>query len=263
MPVTDCAGARLAGDAQPALSRFARVRPGASITRYGIFSAALWRRFGFRLHCHDLASSGNDYVAIFKPVLKRTRCRLLMALTAFILELVALWFQHVMLLQPCVMYLRTLRAVRHHGRGTGGRYRSQNAAALCRHGNLVVQRDTRTTAGVGAYDDPAAPFTVPDLRFRRPLPNRLPLDKWLPQVFVASGDCSVRQWQFLSLEMPQWLVGIFAAYLLVAILVIVAQPFKAKNAICLVVKPRRVQPTMKRPAFLWLLRIAESFHVYG
>lgn len=26
-----------------------------------------------------------------------------MALTAFILELVALWFQHVMLLQPCVM----------------------------------------------------------------------------------------------------------------------------------------------------------------
>lgn len=29
--------------------------------------------------------------------------RLLMALTAFILELVALWFQHVMLLQPCVM----------------------------------------------------------------------------------------------------------------------------------------------------------------
>ncbi|MCM3094538.1 disulfide bond formation protein B, partial [Cytobacillus sp. AMY 15.2] len=82
---------------------------------------------------------------------------------------------------------------------------------------------------MGAYDDPAAPFTVPDLRFRRPLPNWLPLDKWLPQVFVASGDCSVRQWQFLSLEMPQWLVGIFAAYLLVAILVIVAQPFKAKK----------------------------------
>ncbi len=82
---------------------------------------------------------------------------------------------------------------------------------------------------MGAYDDPAAPFTVPDLRFRARFPTWLPLDKWLPQVFVASGDCSVRQWQFLSLEMPQWLVGIFAAYLLVAILVIVAQPFKAKK----------------------------------
>ncbi len=77
----------------------------------------------------------------------------------------------------CHVYLRTLRAVRHHGRGTGGRYRPQNAAALCRHGNLVVQRDTRTTAGVGAYDDPAAPFTVPDLRFRRPLPN--PGCRWI------------------------------------------------------------------------------------
>nr|VXZ83162.1 Disulfide oxidoreductase [Klebsiella pneumoniae] len=108
-----------------------------------------------------------------------------------------------------------------------------------------------------------SPFQTCDFAAR--FPTRLPLDKWLPQVFVASGDCSVRQWQFLSLEMPQWLVGIFAAYLLVAILVIVAQPFKAKNAICLVVKPRQVQPTMKRPAgvFLCLLRIAESFHVYG
>ena len=124
----------------------------------------------------------------------------------------------------------------------------QNAAALCRHGNLVVQRDTRTTAGVGAYDDPAAPSPFQTCDFAARFPTWLPLDKWLPQVFVASGDCSVRQWQFLSLEMPQWLVGIFAAYLLVAILVIVAQPFKAKNAICLVVKPRRVQPTMKRPA---------------
>lgn len=107
-----------------------------------------------------------------------------------------------------------------------------------------------------------SPFQTCDFAAR--FPTWLPLDKWLPQVFVASGDCSVRQWQFLSLEMPQWLVGIFAAYLLVAILVIVAQPFKAKNAICLVVKPRQVQPTMKRPAgLLCLLRITESFHVYG
>ena len=72
-----------------------------------------------------------------------------------------------------------------------------------------------------------SPFQTCDFAAR--FPTWLPLDKWLPQVFVASGDCSVRQWQFLSLEMPQWLVGIFAAYLLVAILVIIAQPFKAKK----------------------------------
>lgn len=48
-------------------------------------------------------------------------------------------------------------------------------------------------------------------------------------MFVASGDCSVRQWEFLTLEMPQWLVGIFAAYLIVALLVLIAQPFKPKK----------------------------------
>jgi len=48
-------------------------------------------------------------------------------------------------------------------------------------------------------------------------------------VFVASGDCAELQWSFLSLEMPQWLVGIFAAYLIVAVLVLIAQPFKPKK----------------------------------
>lgn len=51
-----------------------------------------------------------------------------------------------------------------------------------------------------------SPFMTCDFAAR--FPSWLPLDKWLPQVFVASGDCSVRQWEFLTLEMPQWLVGI-------------------------------------------------------
>ena len=48
-------------------------------------------------------------------------------------------------------------------------------------------------------------------------------------MFVASGDCAERQWEFLGLEMPQWLLGIFVAYLIVAILVAISQPFKAKK----------------------------------
>lgn len=34
---------------------------------------------------------------------------------------------------------------------------------------------------------------------------------------------------FLTTEMPQWLLGIFAAYTVVAVLVVIAQPFKPKN----------------------------------
>ncbi len=89
---------------------------------------------------------------------------LLMALTAFILELVALWFQHVMLLQPCVMCIYERCALFGiMGAGWSAPSPPKRAAALCRHGDLVVQRNTWTAAGVGAYDDPAAPFAVPDL----------------------------------------------------------------------------------------------------
>jgi disulfide bond formation protein DsbB len=72
-----------------------------------------------------------------------------------------------------------------------------------------------------------SPFVTCDFAAR--FPSWLPLDKWMPSVFVATGDCSVRQWEFLSLDMVQWLVGIFAVFLLIAVLVLVAQPFKPKR----------------------------------
>ena len=83
-----------------------------------------------------------------------------------------------------------------------------------------------------AYEHPMiqlhpSPFMTCDFAAR--FPSWLPLDKWLPQVFLASGDCAERQWSFLTLEMPQWLLGIFAAYLVVAVLVVIAQPFKPKK----------------------------------
>lgn len=43
--------------------------------------------------------------------------------------------------------------------------------------------------------------------------------------------------EFLGLEMPQWLLGIFIAYLIVAVLVVISQPFKAKNVTCSVANP--------------------------
>ncbi len=72
-----------------------------------------------------------------------------------------------------------------------------------------------------------SPFTTCD--FFVSFPTWLPLDKWFPAIFFANGDCAERQWQFLTLEMPQWLVGIFAAYLLVALLVLLAQFVKTKR----------------------------------
>lgn len=54
-------------------------------------------------------------------------------------------------------------------------------------------------------------------------PTTLPLNKWLPQMFEAYGSCSELQWSFLGFAMPQWLIVIFAAYILVLGLVLISQ----------------------------------------
>lgn len=121
------------------------------------------------------------------------------------------------------MYLRTLRPVWRDGRGSDRRYSAENAVAIRGDGYLDLQR----LAGLQlAYEHTMiqlhpSPFMTCDFMAR--FPDWLPLGKWLPQVFVASGDCAERQWSFLTLEMPQWLLGIFAAYLVVAIAVVIAR----------------------------------------
>jgi len=153
-----------------------------------------------------------------------------MAFTAFALELVALWFQHGLGLHPCVMCIYERCAL--FGVMGAGLLGAIAPKSPLRYGAIALWL---YSAGKGlqlAWEHTMiqlhpSPFATCD--FAAHFPQWLPLDKWLPQVFVASGDCAELQWSFLSLEMPQWLVGIFAAYLIVAVLVLIAQPFKPKK----------------------------------
>lgn len=155
---------------------------------------------------------------------------ILLAFTALILELIALYFQHVMLLQPCVMCIYERCALFGIlGAGLIGAFAPKSPLRLVAialwiysayEGMMLAWRHTMIQLH-------PSPFNTCD--FFVSFPSWLPLDKWLPAVFNASGDCAERQWQFLSLEMPQWLVGIFAAYLLVALLVTISQLVKPKR----------------------------------
>ncbi|SUG56062.1 disulfide bond formation protein B [Salmonella enterica subsp. diarizonae] len=74
---------------------------------------------------------------------------LLMALTALALEMVALWFQHVMLLKPCVLCIYERCALFGvMGRGSGRRNSAENAAAIRGNGYLDLQRLAGSTTGV-------------------------------------------------------------------------------------------------------------------
>lgn len=153
-----------------------------------------------------------------------------MAFTAFALELVALWFQHVMGLHPCVMCIYERCAL--FGVMGAGLLGAIAPKSPLRYAAIALWLFSAAKGLQLAWAHTMiqlhpSPFATCD--FAPHFPQWLPLDQWLPQVFVASGDCAELQWSFLSLEMPQWLVGIFAAYLLVAVLVLIAQLFKPKK----------------------------------
>ncbi|EBO8363142.1 disulfide bond formation protein DsbB [Salmonella enterica subsp. enterica] len=151
---------------------------------------------------------------------------LLMAFTALALEMVALWFQHVMLLKPCVLCIYERCAL--FGVMGAGLVGAIAPKTPLRYVAMVIWIYSAWRGLQLAYEHTMiqlhpSPFMTCDFMAR--FPDWLPLGKWLPQVFVASGDCAERQWSFLTLEMPQWLLGIFAAYLVVAIAVVIAQAF--------------------------------------
>lgn len=173
---------------------------------------------------------GNDYVAIFEPVLTRSRsvvvdgpdrlcagngCAVVSACDG---------------LKPCVLCIYERCAL--FGIMGAGLVGAIAPKTPLRYAAIAIWLYSAGKGIALAWEHTQmqlhpSPFMTCDFAAR--FPSWLPLDKWLPQVFVASGDCSVRQWEFLTLEMPQWLVGIFVAYFVVALLVLIAQPFKPKK----------------------------------
>lgn len=155
---------------------------------------------------------------------------LLMALIAFILELVALWFQHVMLLKPCALCIYERCAL--FGIMVAGLAGAIAPKTPLRYLAVAIWlysawKGVELTWQHTMMQLRPSPFMTCDFAAR--FPDWLPLDKWLPQIFAATGDCLVRQWQFLTLEMPQWLLGVFSVWLVIGILVLIAQPFKPKK----------------------------------
>lgn len=62
--------------------------------------------------------------------------------------------------------------------------------------------------------------------FKPDFPDWFKVDQWLPAMFEARGDCTQTVWHFLGLSMPQWMMVIFALFLVVAVVVIIGQFFK-------------------------------------
>ncbi|GKX58204.1 disulfide bond formation protein DsbB [Leminorella grimontii] len=155
----------------------------------------------------------------------------LLALSVIIFEGVALYFQHVMLLRPCVLCIYE-RCALFGILGAALIGMIAPSSTVFRYLAIIVWIYSAIEGVLLTWKHTMmqlypSPMNVCD--FFVSFPSWLPLDKWIPSVFVANGDCSEKQWSFLSMEMPQWLLIIFGVYLLIALLVVLAQFVKPKR----------------------------------
>ena len=170
-------------------------------------------------------------ISNLKPLSLQRWPWLLLAASALTMELCALYFQHVMKLEPCVMcvYERlTMLAIVAAGL----------IGASAPH-NLLVRLIAFTTWGVGSiwglllaiehtdYQMNPSPFATCD--FYPNFPSWLPLHELLPWLFNPTGYCSDIVWTFLDYSMPQWLIVSFAIYVVIFLVVAITALLPAKT----------------------------------
>ncbi|WP_405631238.1 disulfide bond formation protein DsbB [Pseudoalteromonas sp. Ld20] len=149
---------------------------------------------------------------------------ILLAVTAFIFEIVALFFQYKMGLEPCIMciYQRTAML----GLLVAGLIGAIKPSHFIFRFLGIV---TWATASIWGYliarehidmQTTTDPFAF-SCEFEPNFP--LPLHEWIPNFFAATGDCGNIDWEFLGKSMPAWMEVIFAAFSIVLITVVFAR----------------------------------------
>ncbi|UJF19845.1 disulfide bond formation protein DsbB [Vibrio sp. SS-MA-C1-2] len=159
----------------------------------------------------------------FNTLSKGRAAWLLLSLTALFCELSALFFQHILKLDPCVMCIYERVAM-------AGLIFSGLIGAIApywtRFPALILWLVSSIWGAqlawehVGYQFDPS-PFNTCDMFVT--FPDWLPLNQWMPNIFEATGSCSDIVWNFVGLSMPQWLQIIFSVFIIAAIIVTISQ----------------------------------------
>ncbi|WED22646.1 disulfide bond formation protein DsbB [Vibrio sp. JC009] len=136
-------------------------------------------------------------------------------------------FQHILMLDPCVMCVYERVAMLGVGASALIGYLNPKSAILRWIG----------LAGWGATSYKGLTLSMEHVHYQTSIfatcdalsfPEWAPLNKWFPAFFEAPGDCSEIAWEFLTLSMPQWLIVIFVCNLIALGVVVLSQFVKAK-----------------------------------
>jgi disulfide bond formation protein DsbB len=152
-------------------------------------------------------------------------------LSAAILVGIALYFQHHLGLQPCIMCI----------------YQRTAVIVILIAGFIPLAKNTFFTRLIGFAlwaTASARGFSIAtehkDILFGENsflvpcaiepnFPSFMPLHEWFPDLFGAPGDCYENTWQFFGLGMAEWMQIIFALYFLVFLFMFVLQFISFSN----------------------------------
>jgi len=155
---------------------------------------------------------------------------LLLAGTATVFEVIALYFQHVMGLAPCVMciYQRTAILGVVFAGLIGAIAPDKFPVRLIAY---VVWGYSAVKGLLLALEHvkiqvTQSPFFSCD--FRPNFTRTIPVDEWFPFFFRADGDCSEISWMFLGWSMSQWMVVVFGGFV-ASFVIITLNRLRASN----------------------------------
>ncbi len=149
---------------------------------------------------------------------------LLLAATALGLEMTALYFQYGMRLEPCVLCVYQRVAI--FGLVIAGIIGALAPAVAAVR--WLAMASWALAAGWGLkiaiehVDLQLDPSPFKQCAFLADFPNWMKLDQWLPAVFEPRGDCTQTVWDFMGYSMPQWMIVVFALYLVALLPVLIA-----------------------------------------
>jgi disulfide bond formation protein DsbB len=146
-------------------------------------------------------------------------------MSSALLIVTALYFQHIMDLQPCIkcIYQRTavfgilvsslMPLIWQHSLTRLLGFIGWGVASIW--GFLIAHEHVDMLFAANPF------FVVCDI-----IPNFpafMPLHEWLPAVFGATGDCSENSWQFLEMGMAQWMRIIFGIYAVTWLIMLISR----------------------------------------
>lgn len=170
-------------------------------------------------------------LAFFKQFSEKRSAWLLLAFSSLALELTALYFQYGMGLQPCVLCVYERLAV-------VGLFFAGIIGALAPRS--LIMRLIALALGLFSgikglmisirhLDLQMNPAPWKQCEFIPNFPETMPFHQWFPSLFAPTGSCNESQWSLFGITMVQWLVFIFAVYVIVLALILIAQVKKSRK----------------------------------